>query len=35
MSILVHIFTALIGLDDLINVALTEDVLVLASFKII
>ena len=35
MSILVHIFAALIGLDDLINVALTKNILVLASFKII
>ena len=35
MSVLVHVFTMLISLYDFVDVALTEDVLILSSFKVL
>ena len=35
MSVLIDIHTMLVGFDDLINVALTEDILILSGFKVV
>ena len=35
MGVLIDIHTMLVGFDDLINVALTEDVLILSGFKVV
>ena len=35
MGVLIDIHTMLVGFDDLINVALTEDILILSGFKVV